>query len=210
MRERPAQLRSIVLRCPRRHRSRTRMGLAATPTSGSGNREMQSSCHADAWRAPSRMTHSARGSQRRSASCQSAPADAPRAQQARAGSAPPARAPASGPRPSARSRPRKWSRVRPSRNCSSTAGLTYDARATAGVLPSSAPTRRIAAAIARVASVSEVGGPCSASATAAVRLPPHVRKSFAVNPPPRCSARYSFRAAPSRCEAGLVLEAEQP
>ena len=72
------------------------------------------------------------------------------------------------------------------------------------------PTRRIAAAIARVASVSDDGGPCSARATAAVRLPPHVRKSFAVNPPPRCSARYSFRSGAVRfAEAALVLEPEQ-
>ena len=36
--------------------------------------------------------------------------------------------------------------MRPSRYCSTTAGLTYDARATAGVFPSRSPTDRITAA----------------------------------------------------------------
>jgi hypothetical protein len=49
-----------------------------------------------------------------------------------------------------------------------TAGLTYELRATAGVLPSSLPTRRITAGMTRFASRSDSGGPRSASAIAAV------------------------------------------
>src|SRR5262249_26017213 len=46
-------------------------------------------------------------------------------------------------------RGRKCSSVRPSRYWSTTAGLTYDARATAGVLPNFSPTVRMTAASVR-------------------------------------------------------------
>ena len=88
--------------------------------------------------------------------------------------------------------PRKSSSVRPSRYASITAGLTYDSRATAAVLPSSSPTDRMTAAIVRFASRSSSAGPRRASSDAASSVPPQVRKSFAVKPSPMCSPRYSL------------------
>src|SRR5205823_12340380 len=82
---------------------------------------------------------------------------------------------------------RKSSIVRPSRYCSITAGLTYEARATAGVFPSRSPTERITAAILRFDSASVSATPRSASPTAASSVPPQVRKSLAVNSSPMYS-----------------------
>ena len=50
------------------------------------------------------------------------------------------------------------------------------------------PTVRITPATARFASRSVSTGACSASATAAIKVPPHVRKSLAVNSSPMYSA----------------------
>src|SRR5205085_10939933 len=75
-------------------------------------------------------------------------------------------------------RGRKSSMVRPSRYWSTTAGDTYDARVTAGVLPSFSATSRITLATARFCAPFPSTGPRSANATAARRVPPQVRKSF--------------------------------
>ena len=59
----------------------------------------------------------------------------------------------------------------------------------AGVFPSRSPTRRATAAITRFASASLRGWSYSASATAADKVPPQVRKSFALNSGPGGRAR---------------------
>src|SRR5436190_4438463 len=98
-------------------------------------------------------------------------------------------------------RGRKSSIVLPSRYWSMTAGLTYDARATAGVFPSFSPTARMTPAMARFDSVSDSTTPRSASAIAATSVPPHVRKSLAVNSSPICSRMYWFTPAPVRLQS---------
>ena len=103
------------------------------------------------------------------------------------------------------------SSVRPSRHCSITAGLTYEARATAGVLPSSDATLRITEARMRRSSASDAGGAWSASARAAASVPPQVLKSFAVKPAPRLAAMYSLSSGAVRfAGAPVALEAQQP
>ena len=78
--------------------------------------------------------------------------------------------------------------VRPPRYCSTTAGETYEARQTAGVFPSCSATRRITRAYRPLHLGLRLGNPCrfarSASAIAAMSVPPHVRKSLAVNSSP--------------------------
>ncbi len=82
---------------------------------------------------------------------------------------------------------RKSSIVLRSRYCSTTAGLTYEARHTADVLLSRSATLRITAATIRFCSAALSMQQRSANAIAAVNVPPHVRKSFAVNSSPMCS-----------------------
>ena len=63
----------------------------------------------------------------------------------------------------------------------------------------------------RFASVSVSAGPRSASATAAISVPPQVRKSLAVNSSPRCSRTYSFSCrARQVAEPAVPLVAKEP
>src|SRR5665213_804928 len=71
-----------------------------------------------------------------------------------------------------------------------TTGCTYAFRQIAGVLPSSAATRRIVVATFSTASRFDFEGPRSASTVAARSVPPQVRKSFALYGKSATSWRY--------------------
>ena len=68
-------------------------------------------------------------------------------------------------------------------------GWTYAFLETAGVLPSSSATSRIACATFRLASESRSGSSVDRSASTARTLPAQVRKSFAVKAVPVISCR---------------------
>ena len=70
----------------------------------------------------------------------------------------------------------------------------------------SSASNRITAATTRRASASDDGGPSSASATAAVSVPPHVRKSFAVKFGSRFSPMYSLSTGPVPPQPLLVVD----